>query len=76
MQCPDHRAARANRQRVKNAVEDLDTRVLNRIDLKRDTVAAIPDSNPALRRAKKEAYFQVQKIKKVSNSVKLSCFGY
>uniref|UniRef100_A0A1B6L271 Protein adenylyltransferase Fic n=1 Tax=Graphocephala atropunctata TaxID=36148 RepID=A0A1B6L271_9HEMI len=58
MQCPDHRAARANRQRVKHAVEELDTASLHRIDHKRDTVAAIPDSNPALRRAKKEAYFQ------------------
>lgn len=40
-------------------VEELDSETLRRIDRKRDTVAAIPDSNLALQRAKKEAYFQV-----------------
>lgn len=59
MESPDHRAARANWQRVKQAVEEIDSASLHRIDHKRDTVATIPDSNPALRRAKKEAYFQV-----------------
>ncbi|XP_054277832.1 protein adenylyltransferase Fic-like [Macrosteles quadrilineatus] len=58
MQFPEHRVARANRQRVKRAVEELDGAALRRIDNKRDTVASIPDSNPALRRAKREAYFQ------------------
>lgn len=57
-QCPDHSAAAANRQRVMRVVEELDSETLRRIDRKRDTVAAIPDSNPALQRAKKEAYFQ------------------
>lgn len=63
--CPDHRAAGANRQRVRSAVEELDSASLHRIDLKRDTVATIPDSNPALRRAKKEAYFQVTNFTKL-----------
>lgn len=64
--CPDHRAAGANRQRVRSAVEELDNVSLRRIDLKRDTVATIPDSNPALRRAKKEAYFQVNTFTKLN----------
>lgn len=37
----------------------MDWQQLKRIDDKRDTMASISDSNIALRRAKKEAYFQV-----------------
>lgn len=47
-------------------VEDLDRATLRRVDDKRNTVASIPDSNAALRRAKKEAYYQVCKILLVS----------
>ncbi|XP_075217558.1 FIC domain protein adenylyltransferase [Lycorma delicatula] len=57
-QCPGHIRALANRERVAQLVEDLDRATLRRVDEKRNTVASIPDSNAALRRAKKEAYFQ------------------
>ncbi|XP_022184729.2 protein adenylyltransferase Fic [Nilaparvata lugens] len=56
--CPDHSRALANRERVAHSVEELDRANLKRIDEKRDSVANIPDNNAALRRAKKEAYFQ------------------
>uniref|UniRef100_A0A1B6DIV6 Protein adenylyltransferase Fic n=1 Tax=Clastoptera arizonana TaxID=38151 RepID=A0A1B6DIV6_9HEMI len=56
--CPDHSKALANRNRVMQVVEEIDKEVFQRIDKKRDTVSAIPDSNTALQRAKKEAYFQ------------------
>lgn len=56
--CPDHSRALANRERVAHSVEELDRANLRRIDEKRDSVANIPDNNAALRRAKKEAYFQ------------------
>ncbi|XP_046752459.1 protein adenylyltransferase Fic isoform X2 [Diprion similis] len=55
---PNHEGALANRQRTARVVDELDQRMLRRIDEKRDALSAIPDSNAALRRAKKEAYFQ------------------
>lgn len=55
---PDHPAALTNRQRTASIVENLDQEMLEKIDQKRDALSAIPDSNSALRRAKKEAYFQ------------------
>lgn len=55
---PDHPAALTNRQRTASIVENLDQEMLEKIDRKRDALSAIPDSNSALRRAKKEAYFQ------------------
>jgi len=48
-----------NRKRTQIIVDDLDWQQLKRIDEKRDKMALISDSNMALRRAKKEAYFQV-----------------
>lgn len=60
--CPSHAKAFVNRQRTAGTVEEMDRTMLKRIDGKRDLISAIPDSNKALRRAKKEAYFQVRKI--------------
>lgn len=58
-----------NRQRTAHVVERLDLAVLQRVDRKRDEVSAIPDHAPGLRRAKKEAYFQV-----ISSDVLLAFF--
>ncbi|XP_063990942.1 protein adenylyltransferase Fic [Diachasmimorpha longicaudata] len=55
---PNHESAMMNRQRTARVVEELDKRMLRRIDEKRDALSAIPDHNGALIRAKKEAYFQ------------------
>lgn len=55
---PNHAKAFVNRQRTAGTVEEMDRTMLKRIDGKRDLISAIPDSNKALRRAKKEAYFQ------------------
>ncbi|XP_050538464.1 protein adenylyltransferase Fic isoform X2 [Daktulosphaira vitifoliae] len=55
---PKHKGALRNRKRTELIVDDLDWQQLKRIDEKRDKVASISDSNAALRRAKKEAYFQ------------------
>ncbi|XP_046997850.1 protein adenylyltransferase Fic-like [Schistocerca americana] len=55
---PSHSGALANRQRTARIVEEMDRLTLGRIDEKRDRLSAIPDSNSAFRRAKKEAYFQ------------------
>lgn len=55
---PNHESAMVNRQRTARVVEELDKRMLNRIDEKRNALTAIPDNNAALNRAKKEAYFQ------------------
>lgn len=55
---PNHEGALANRQRTARVVDELDRRMLRRIDEKRDALSVIPDNNAALRRAKKEAYFQ------------------
>lgn len=55
---PEHTGALVNRQRTASIVENLDRDVLRKIDEKRDALLSIPETNSALRRAKKEAYFQ------------------
>ncbi|KAF4522199.1 hypothetical protein B566_EDAN007349 [Ephemera danica] len=55
---PSHNRAMANRQRTSPVVDALDRDKLRRIDEKRNTLARIPVLDAALRRAKKEAYFQ------------------
>lgn len=55
---PDHSGALVNRQRTASIVENLDREMLRKIDEKRDALLSIPENNSALRRAKKEAYFQ------------------
>ncbi|CAG0917794.1 unnamed protein product [Notodromas monacha] len=55
---PRNSRALENKLRTSPIVADLDFRTLTRIDEKRDELAKIPDSNAALRRIKKEAYFQ------------------
>lgn len=55
---PEHGAALANRMRTATIVESLDQERLGRLDAKRDALSGIHESNAALRRAKKEAYFQ------------------
>lgn len=51
---PTHR----NRRRTQPLVDEKDVALLARIDNKRDDLARIPSSSAALRRIKKEAYFQ------------------
>lgn len=48
----------ANRMRTAVIVESLDQERLNKLDAKRDALSSIHESNAALRRVKKEAYFQ------------------
>ncbi|EZA59011.1 hypothetical protein DMN91_011313 [Ooceraea biroi] len=55
---PNHEGALMNSQRTARVVEELDRKMLRRIDEKRDALSTIPDNNAALIRAKKEAYFQ------------------
>ncbi|KAL4704411.1 hypothetical protein ACJJTC_000410 [Scirpophaga incertulas] len=55
---PDHTGALMNRQRTASIVENLDREMLRKIDEKREALLSIPENNAALRRAKKEAYFQ------------------
>ncbi|XP_076233584.1 FIC domain protein adenylyltransferase isoform X2 [Calliopsis andreniformis] len=55
---PNHEGALTNSQRTARVVEELDRTMLQRIDKKRNALAAIPDNNASLIRAKKEAYFQ------------------
>ncbi|XP_066594417.1 protein adenylyltransferase Fic isoform X1 [Prorops nasuta] len=55
---PNHEGALMNSQRTARVVDELDRRMLRRIDEKRNALSAIPDNNAALIRAKKEAYFQ------------------
>ncbi|KAG7169902.1 adenylyltransferase Fic-like [Homarus americanus] len=55
---PVHSRALRNRRRTRPLVEEMDSMTLNRIDNKRDDLAQIPSSSAALRRIKKEAYFQ------------------
>lgn len=55
---PEHTGALVNRQRTASIVENLDREMLRKIDEKRDALSSIPENNSALRRAKKEAYFQ------------------
>lgn len=55
---PEHTGALMNRQRTASIVENLDREMLRKIDEKRDALSSIPENSAALRRAKKEAYFQ------------------
>ncbi|XP_064476415.1 protein adenylyltransferase Fic-like [Ornithodoros turicata] len=55
---PDHSQALVNRQRTLPVVEKLDEKQLSRIDKKRMFLIQIPESDPSLKRMKKEAYFQ------------------
>ncbi|XP_059617299.1 protein adenylyltransferase Fic [Phlebotomus argentipes] len=55
---PTHDAALLNRQRTANIVDSLDQETLTELDRKRDALSQIHESSAALRRAKKEAYFQ------------------
>ncbi|XP_054741623.1 protein adenylyltransferase Fic [Anastrepha obliqua] len=55
---PTNTEAVANRQRTAAIVQSIDERKLKLLDLKRDALSAVHESNAALRRAKKEAYFQ------------------
>ncbi|EDW76247.1 uncharacterized protein Dwil_GK14760 [Drosophila willistoni] len=55
---PSHSEALANRQRTADVVQTLDERRLASLDAKRAALSAIHEANSALRRAKKEAYFQ------------------
>ncbi|XP_037076808.1 LOW QUALITY PROTEIN: protein adenylyltransferase Fic-like [Pollicipes pollicipes] len=55
---PGHRRALQNRQRTQPLVEQSDLELLRRIDRKLLELAKVPDSSSALRRVKKEAYFQ------------------
>lgn len=54
---PEHRKALINRQRTNPIVEEIDQKRFNRIDQKRTLFYTVPSHSPALRRAKKEAYF-------------------
>lgn len=55
--CPEHTKALINRQRILPVVEEIDQRRFNIIDKKLNLFVKIPQNNPGLRRAKKEAYF-------------------
>lgn len=59
MKNPSHEQALTNRMRTAVVVEEMDRMWLRKIDEKRNKVASIPETNVALSRAKKEAYFQV-----------------
>ena len=54
---PEHRKALVNIQRTSPLVEEIDQKRFNRIDQKRTLFYTVPNNHPALRRAKKEAYF-------------------
>lgn len=54
---PGHSKAMVNRQRTLPIVEELDESRLNAIDVKRNHLINIPESDSALRRVKREAYF-------------------
>lgn len=58
MVSPEHSEALTNRQRTAGIVEGLDQRRLDELDAKRDSLSGLHESNAALRRAKREAYFQ------------------
>ncbi|KAH8375706.1 hypothetical protein KR009_002637, partial [Drosophila setifemur] len=55
---PRNTEAITNRQRTADVVQTLDKRRLESLDSKRDVLSAIHEANSALRRAKKEAFFQ------------------
>ena len=54
----EHIRALANRRRTAILVDEMDNAVLKRIDKKKDVFQKINLDSPALKRAKKEAYFQ------------------
>ncbi|KAF6031896.1 FICD [Bugula neritina] len=56
--CPTHIRALINLQKTAPLVEDLDAAIYNRIAMKRDLLIHIPEHHPALRRLKKELYYQ------------------
>ena len=53
--------ALSNRRKTAVVVEELDTRMLKSIDEKKKSFTKISPESSALKRAKKEAYFQVTK---------------
>lgn len=55
---PRHTKALINRKRTLPVVEELDEKRLNRIDAKREQLLQLSETNRALRRIRKEAYFQ------------------
>ncbi|KAK8377964.1 hypothetical protein O3P69_018701 [Scylla paramamosain] len=55
---PANSRALRNRRRTQPLVDEMDVMLLERIDGKRDDLAHIPSSSAALRRIKKEAYYQ------------------
>lgn len=55
---PKHDKALENRKRTSQIVEMMDLKRLARLDEKRDALSGVHETNPALRRAKKEAYIQ------------------
>lgn len=55
---PRHSKAMENRKRTSQIVELMDQKRLTRLDEKRDALSGVHETNPALRRAKKEAYIQ------------------
>lgn len=55
---PAYSDALVNRERTADIVADIDKKRLMELDRKRDALSAIHESNSALRRAKKESYFQ------------------
>ncbi|XP_037911554.1 protein adenylyltransferase Fic [Hermetia illucens] len=55
---PTHSDALMNRQRTAHIVETIDANRLALLETKRNALSGINESNSALRRAKKEAYFQ------------------
>ena len=55
---PSHTKALANRERTLPMVEEIDQEYYESLDNKRDLLINIPDSDPALRRMKKESYFK------------------
>lgn len=55
---PSNTEALTNRLRTAAIVQTLDETRLIELDRKRDALSAIHEANAALRRAKKEAYFQ------------------
>lgn len=55
---PSHGDALANRERTAIIVETLDQERLAKLDEKRDALSSVHETSAALRRIKKEAYFQ------------------
>lgn len=55
---PDHEYARKHQRRTLPLVEEIDHKMLELLDRKREAFLKIPADDRALRRAKQEAYFQ------------------